>query len=104
MENNTNHTQGENENLKALEILVNELKLSNVRKYTCINECGYSQLERNIVDKITNCQSEKDKVIIDKLIEALKNITDNAYTYESGMKNIPSAFINSANELLNSLK
>lgn len=35
---------------EALNILVNHLELSDVRKYTCINKFGHSQLERDIVE------------------------------------------------------
>lgn len=59
-------------NNEPLELLVNELRQSNVRQYTCINDSGYSQLERNIVTILTTWQKEQDKVIIDKLVGALE--------------------------------
>ncbi len=39
---------------KGLKILKEELEKSDVRKYTCVNGFGYSQLERNIVEKLLN--------------------------------------------------
>lgn len=57
---------------EPMEILVSELRKSGVRKHTCINDMGYSQLERNIVEQLTTWQKEKDKQTIDKLIEQLK--------------------------------
>ena len=36
-------------NDEALQVLIKELEKSDVRKYTCINQSGYSQLERDIV-------------------------------------------------------
>lgn len=37
---------------KGLEILKEELEKSDIRKYTCVNGFGYSELERNIVERI----------------------------------------------------
>lgn len=37
---------------KGLEILKEELEKSGIRKYTCVNGFGYSQLERTIVERI----------------------------------------------------
>ena len=36
-------------NDEALQVLIKELEKSDVRKYTCINQSGYSQIERDIV-------------------------------------------------------
>lgn len=56
----------------ALKILAEELTKSDVRKHTCLNGFGYSQLERDIVSKLTNWQKEQDKAIIGELLEALR--------------------------------
>lgn len=37
---------------KILEIIKDESENADVRKYTCINGFGYSQLERNIAERV----------------------------------------------------
>lgn len=37
---------------KILEIIADESKKAGVRKYTCINDFGYSQFERNLAERI----------------------------------------------------
>ncbi len=39
---------------RGLDILKEELEKADVRKYTCVNGFGYSQLERDIVERILN--------------------------------------------------
>ena len=63
-----------NENLEPLRLLATELEQSDVRKYTCINGFGYSQLERNIVTILTTWQKEKDKVIIDDILKKFETL------------------------------
>ena len=89
----------------ALEILVEELNKSSVRKYTCINGMAYSQLERDIVEKLTNWQKERDKVIIDKLLLFVKMVSERGYDpYENDHHLTVQDFVNEADQLLNSLK
>lgn len=44
----------ESENIIKLKLLSKLLEDAGVRKYTCINGFGYSQLERDIVDTLSN--------------------------------------------------
>lgn len=49
-----------------LEIIKEECEISGVRKYTCINGFGFSQLERNIASRVMelkNIVSEKKSLI-----------------------------------------
>jgi hypothetical protein len=44
---------------KALEIIKEETENADVRKYTCINGVGYSQVERNIAERIVKLFANK---------------------------------------------
>lgn len=57
--------QAENKN-RDLDNLVAELRKSNLRQFTCLNDWGYSQSERNIVDAITAPYKNERKALLDE--------------------------------------
>lgn len=64
-------------NTKALEALAEELNKSGLRKYTCLNDFGYSQVERNIVSRILalNTSVEEKMYTRDEMMKAAKDYT-----------------------------
>jgi len=65
----------------ALELMADELTKSDVRKYTCINLSGYSQVERNIVKGILNLQKERYSLLVKGYGDALELLKDLAKRY-----------------------
>lgn len=61
METNTPTNTVENSNI-PLQMLADLLGIEGVRKHLCVNNFGYSQIERYIVTTLTNWQKEQDKV------------------------------------------
>ena len=47
---------------EKLKVLVSVLEKAGIRKYTCINKFGYSQIERDIVDLLTAKTYTRDQV------------------------------------------
>lgn len=57
----------------VLQILKEECEIAGVRKYTCINGFGYSQLERNIASRIVDLNQKPTNETL-SLIKILKEL------------------------------
>lgn len=69
---------------EPLEILVAELRKSGLRKYTCINDSGYSGIEREIVRKLTDWQKQQDealRVLNSELLDFSNKVMASLSTY-----------------------
>jgi hypothetical protein len=96
----------------GLQLLADELEKSDLRKYTCINLSGYSQVERNIVNGILNLQKEQYKELLSsyrELFEAIKLIEMKSWQKDEWeqmkiINNIAKSPLERATNILNNLK
>lgn len=61
---------------EPLQLLASLLEKEGLRKYTCINDWGYSQIERDIVTTITNWQKEQDQKIVNEILQRVGEIKE----------------------------
>lgn len=91
----------------ALELMAKELEAAGIRKYTCMNLCGYSQVERSIANGILDLQKEQYKELLSsyrELLELLKWIESDVSIIDTKAYNkVREAIVNSDN-VLNNLK
>lgn len=81
-----------------LEKLAKLLEKNDIRKHTCINGVGYSQVERDIVDLFMPTVNNNDK-----LVEALEDIIEKQFNSKYNLANLNSS-ISNARDLLKQIK